>query len=142
MAGEVRVVVYDSRIQAMSAPGGMVYRYASDKGRKAAAYAKEEAPKRTRYLANNIRHDTRTVRNGAVSRARSTAYYSTWVHEGTGDVEGKAMWMPKWKGGTLRVWRYERAGQKANPFMLRGLRMSMATPYLSRSPRITGNPFG
>lgn len=141
MARDVRVVVYDSRIEAMSEPGGDVFRYAQAKARRAAAYSKEIAPKRTGHLAASIRHDTRHVRHGAVGRIRATARYAVWVHEGTGPVVGKAMWMPKYKYGTLRHWRYERAGQRPQPFLLEGLRLSMATPYYHRS-LLTGNPFG
>jgi hypothetical protein len=145
MPGEVRVVVYDSRIQAMSAPGGQVFRYASEKTRRAAAFSKETAPKRTGHLAGTIRHDTRTVRNGAVGRVRVGAPYATFVIHGTPSPiypHGDFLWVPKFHGSLYRVKRDSVAGQRANNFLERGLRASMAVPYLHRSPRITGNPFG
>jgi hypothetical protein len=145
MAGEVRVVVYDSRIQAMSAPGGMVFKYANEKARRAAAFGKEMAPKRTMRMANSIRHDTRTVRNGAVGRVRVTVPYARYVIKGTdGPIfpDGEFLWVPVAPRAVKRRRMPSVSGQSANNFMERALAASMATPYLSRSPRITGNPFG
>lgn len=144
-SGNVRVVVYDSRIEAMSMPGGDVYRYANEKARRAAAFAKEIAPKRTGHLAATIRHDTRHVRHGAVGRVRATARYAIYVHEGThGPIlpHGSFLWVPKSRGSRLRRRMPSVSGQRPQPFLLEGLRLSMATPYFHRSPRITGNPFG
>jgi hypothetical protein len=140
--GSVRVVVYDSRIDAMSLPGGDVFRYAQTKARRAAAYAQEFAPVRTGYLRSQIRHDTRPVAHGAVGRARATAYYSAWVHEGTDTITNGPMWVPKRKMGTLRVWMDEVAGQRAQPFLARGLTAAMNERYLFGRPLLRGNPFG
>lgn len=145
-SGSVRVVVYDSRIQAMSAPGGDVFRYAQHKAQRAAAYGKAFAPKRTGALAAGIRSDTRTVVQGAVGRARSTARHSAWVHEGTyGPIVAthspEGMWVPRRKFGFRRGWRQEVAGQRANPFLDRALSAAMKEPYFMAGARLTGNPF-
>jgi hypothetical protein len=50
--------------------------------------------------------------------------------------------VPKFRGSLYRVKRDSVSGQRANNFLDRGLHASMAVPYLHRSPRITGNPFG
>jgi hypothetical protein len=140
--GSVRVVVYDSRIDAMSLPGGDVFLYAQTKARRAAAYAQEFAPVRTGHLRRSIRHDTRPVANGAVGRARATAYYSAWVHEGTDTITNGPMWVPKRKFGTYRVWMNEVSGQRAQPFLARGLTAAMNERYLFGRSLLRGNPFG
>lgn len=144
-SGSVRVVVFDSRIQAMNAPGGSVNTYVRTKTQTAATVSKAVAPKRTGWLAANIRTDVREVRNGSVGRVRSNARYSAWVHEGTGPViypHGEFLWVPVSRHSLKRKERPFVAGQKANPFLVRGLEAAMAQPYFSR--RLLGdvNPFG
>lgn len=140
-SGGVRVVVYDSRIQAMSAPGGDVFRYAQRKAQRTASFAKAFAPKRTGRLAAGIRSDTRTVVQGAVGRTRSTAHYSAYVHEGTtGPIVAtnseKGLWVPRRKYGYKRGWRDSVAGQRANPFLDRALSASMKEPYFLQGARL------
>lgn len=143
-SGSVRVVVYDSRIEAMSMPGGSVFTYAQTKARRAAAYAQEFAPVRTGRLRAGIRHDTRHVADGAVGRARATARHSAWVHEGTdGPIfpDGDFLWVPVSKFSAKRKQRPYVAGQSANPYLARGLAAAMREPY-TMGARLTGNPFG
>lgn len=143
-SGSVRVVVYDSRIQAMSAPGGDVYRYAQGKARTTAATAKAFAPKRTGRLAASIRTDTRTVRQGAVGRVRANAPYAIYVHEGTtGPITSPTgrLWVPVARGAWRRRWMDSVSGQAANPFLSRALSVAMHTPSFMSGPRLTSNPF-
>ena len=143
-SGSVRVVVYDSRIQAMSAPGGDVYRYAQGKARTTAALAEVEAPKRSGRRAASFRTDPRTVRNGAVARVRANAHYAVYVHEGTtGPITGHSgrLWVPVAPRSAKRRWMDSVSGQSANPFLARALSASMRAPSSMFGPRLTSNPF-
>lgn len=134
--GEVTVVVYDSKITAMNAPGGMVYRYTDHKTESVMRFAKAFAPKRTGRLAGGIRKDVRqTSRDRVVGRVRSTARHSKWVHEGTyGPIVGKGarhdnmMRLPPYGmyGAKLKA---QVAGQRANPFLARALAPGMAASF-------------
>lgn len=140
--GAVRVVVYDTRIQGMSAPGGDVNNYVRRKTGLTAAVAQVNAPVRTGTLKRGIRTDVRTVRQGAVGRVRSTARHSTWVHEGTyGPIlpHGDFLWVPGRKGGTRRVKMPEVAGQRANPFLADALRTVMGGRGFLDRPSLLGN---
>jgi len=144
MAGEVRVVVYDSRITAMGAPGGDVYNYTKNKTRRTAAYAQGFAPIRSGRLRGGIRTDVRTLRNGTVGRVRSTARHSAWVHEGVDGLiypHGDYLWVPVSRGASKRRQRPFVRGQDANPFLERALTAAMRDPF-SMGARIIGNPFG
>jgi hypothetical protein len=70
--GEVFMVVYDSKITAMSAPGGMVHTYADWKCETVLVAAKALAPKRSGRLAGGIRKDVRqTSRDRGCTRGRA-----------------------------------------------------------------------
>ena len=142
--GGVRVVVYDSRISAMSLPGGDVYKYTKDKTTRAATYAQIFAPMRSGRLRASIRTDVRGLTSGTVGRVRATAWHSTWVHEGTGPLiypDGDFLWVPVAKHATKRRRREFVRGQTANPFLERALDAAMRDPF-TRGARLTGNPFG
>lgn len=151
MAGgsSVSVVVYDSRITAMGAPGGDVYRYAASKGSTAAAYAKELAPVRTGRLRASVRREApRTHRNGTSVRISARAKHAIYVIKGTGPIIPVSetrrgfFWIPKSRGTGYRVRYYaDIRGQKANNFLEEALGLAMRSPY-SRGARLYGNPFG
>lgn len=141
--GEVFMVVYDSKIDAMNAPAGMVYQYADHKTESVMIAAKAFAPKRTGRLAGGIRKDVRqTSRNRVVGRVRSTRYYSQYVHEGTGPLigptEGEFMRLRPGNGYGFLMKRMVR-GQTANPFLAKALAVGMNASY--PTPLGPANPF-
>lgn len=148
--GSVSITVYDTAITAMNYPGGDVHRYVQDKGRKAAAYAKEEAPVRSGTLRRGIRVErVQPSRNGVRVRISSRAQHSRYVIEGTGpiisvDTTGEGFfWMPMSRGVKKRHRYYDDIrGQKANNFLQRGLDMSVRSPFTpARGSFFVGNPF-
>jgi hypothetical protein len=143
-SGEVFVVVYDSKITAMNAPSGMVYRYADHKAEAVLVAAKAFAPKRTGRLAGGIRKDVRqTSRDRVVGRVRSTARHSQWVHGGTtGPItpkNGPYMRVPAFIGAAYRVNRVAVRGQAANPFLDEALAVGMRASF--PTPVGPANPF-
>jgi hypothetical protein len=150
--GEVTVVVYDSKITAMNAPGGMVYRYADNKADATVRFAKAFAPKRSGRLAGGISKELRqTSKDRVVARIRSRARYSTWVHEGVPGLiypkNGRYLSIPRTKAhpwnatGHGRILKPFVRGQTANPFLERALRAGMATGGSFPTPLGPDNPF-
>jgi hypothetical protein len=142
--GEVFMVVYDSKITAMSAPGGMVHTYADWKCETVLVAAKALAPKRSGRLAGGIRKDVRqTSRDRVVGRVRATARHSQWVHEGTRTpivpVNGPYMRVPAFIGAAYRVNRVMVRGQAANPFLTDAMAIGMRATYAR--PIGPANPF-
>jgi len=144
--GNVRVVVYDSRINAMSMPGGDIYRYTERKVRQTTIRAKGNVKSRTGRLAGSIRGDVRPLARGMiVGRVRAGMYYAAWVHEGTtGPIYPESasyLLVPARKGSARKVKRAWVNGQAANPFLEDALRESIQTP-LGRRMFGDSNPFG
>lgn len=146
--GEVFFVVYDSKVTAMNAPGGDVYRYVDHRTTSTVRFAKAFAPKRSGRLAGGVRKDVRqTSRDRVVGRARSTARHSKWVHEGTygpiwarGARKDNMMRLPAYRMAPKRtILRPFVRGQDANPFLERALIASMGTSY--PTPLGPANPF-
>jgi hypothetical protein len=141
--GEVFFVVYDSKITAMNAPGGNVYRYTHHKTEATMLLAKALAPKRSGRLAGGIRKDVRqTSRDRVVGRVRSTARHSTWVHEGTHGpiVPTSGTYMRLRPGGGYGFsMRKVVRGQSANPFLERAMAVTMVGSF--PSPIGPANPF-
>lgn len=148
-SGEVFFVVYDTKITAMNAPSGMVYRYVEHRTDSTVRIAKVFAPKRTGRLAGGIRRDVRqTSRDRVVGRVRSTARHSQWVHEGTrtpitaltgGRMGDGMLSVPTFIGSSKRMRRRAVKGQRANPFLERALTLGMTGSYAS--PIGPANPF-
>lgn len=133
--GTMVVNIYDSRLHKMSAD------WAAKKAREVEAVAKarviQKKAVRTGRLLAGI-HAARRKQVGGITtvKVHSSARYSKWVHEGTyGPIHarnGPAMWVPKFKYGTLRVWRTEVNGQAANPFLnfaMRKVLRGTTTPF-------------
>lgn len=140
--GSVRVVVYDSRIQGMNAPGGDVNNYVRRKTGLTAVLAQDRAPVRTGRLKAGIRTDVRMVRQGTVGRVRSTARHSLWVHEGTDSPilpEGEFLWVPARKYGSRRVKMDMVRGQAAQPFLAEALSVVMGGSNFLDRPPLLGN---
>lgn len=135
-AGGVRVVVFESAVDAMHQPGGMIYDEMRDAAREVAFLAKLDAPKRTGELAAGIRmaSERRASRKKVGFYVRSDAPYSYWVHEGTGQIYAKSrrgMSVPAYResgprGVAPRRRRRTVRGQRANPFLTNNLRYVMA----------------
>lgn len=146
-SGEVTVVVYDSRIDAMNFPGGMVYRYTERKVDSTVRYAKVFAPKRTGRMAGQIRRDIRSLRSGVVGRVRSPARYSAYVHEGTGPfiypTSGKYLSIPQSRYSvSRRTLKPFVRGQRANPFLQRAMETAVGAGFPTYvRPIGPSNPF-
>lgn len=146
-SGEVTVIVYDSRISALSFPGGSVYHYIDRKTESTVRYAKAFAPKRTGRMAGQIRKDVRPLRSGTVGRVRSPVYYSVYVHEGTGPIilpkSGRYLSIPQSRYSTSRrrLKPFVR-GQRANPFLEKAMKAAVGAGFPTfPSPIGPPNPF-
>lgn len=120
---EVRVVVYDSVITAMSEPGGMVFKWAYQRRQKVERLAKTLAPKRTGHMASKISASYDKVPNGVVMYVTSPVHYSAWVHEGTRPFlsENKMFIPPNPPFWPNASYVYFRRGQRAQPFLRQAL---------------------
>ena len=78
----VRVVVYDSAIEAMSLPGGQVYKWTRQRAQRIRTLAIKKAPKRTGLLRESIHSRYEKPANGTIFYVGSDVYYAKWVHEG------------------------------------------------------------
>lgn len=135
-AGGTRVVVFETVVDAMHQPGGMVWDTMSDAASEVAFLARLDAPKRTGELAAGIRKasEKRASRRKVGFYVRSDAPHSFWVHEGTGQIYAKSrkgMSVPAYResgprGVAPRVRRRSVRGQRANPFLTNNLRYVMA----------------
>jgi len=131
---EARLVVYDSRIEGMAAPGGDIWEWIGDQCREVEGWAVLFCPVRTGRLKASIRMDRRKLARGCVGRVRATMPYASWVHDGTGPQVGprelhgepgpgsRGRWHPgmelafkhkRWPGGKKEGVR----GQNAQPFL-------------------------
>ena len=132
--GEATVVVYDSKIDAMNFPGGMVHEYVRDRTNTARDMARAFAPVRSGTLVKGIGADVRPRTTSVVGRVRARARHSQWVHEGTKDKEpitaasGGLMYLPAGGGYSARRLHAVR-GQRAQPFLVEGMEAALATPY-------------
>jgi len=129
-----RVVIYDTRLRAMNAPGGMVNEYVRHKTETTAIIARGAAPKRTGHLAASIvtRVSISPSAQGTIGTVTAKASYAKFVHEGTrGPIiathSKRGLWVPKVKGGFKREWRDSVRGQAAQPFLSASLEFVMAT---------------
>jgi hypothetical protein len=133
----VRVVIFDHALDAMHAPGGMIYEEMRRNAREVAFLAKLDAPKRTGRLAASIRmsSETRTSRRRVGFVVRADAPHASWVHEGTyGPITPTTfpyMRVPAFpergaRGTSPSIFRREVAGQAAQPFMRNNLEYVMS----------------
>lgn len=145
----VSIVIYDSAITAMNMPGGMVNTYFKDKGSKAAAFAKEMAPKRTGELARSVRREkVQWSRTRVHVRVSARAKHAIWVIKGTGpwisvdDTAEGFFYMPRRKNSPhYRRYYFDVRGQDPNNFLERAAAAAARSPYM-RGARLVGNPFG
>ena len=136
-AGGTRVVVFETAVDNLHRPGGMIYDEMRDAAREVSFLAKLDAPKRTGELAAGIRvaSETRVSRKKVGFYVRSDAPHSYWVHEGTGPTITPTtfpyMRLPAFpeygaRGTAPRMYRRMVAGQVGQPFLTNNLRYVMA----------------
>lgn len=127
---EIRLIIYDSGIAAMSLPGGDIYRWTRQRRERVERLSRFKAPVRYGRLKRSIygnyipRSPTRIH-----MEVHAGTDYAVYVHEGVpGWIIAKSpagmnfpAWPPheaKWKMMAVR-------GQKANPFLADSLREIM-----------------
>lgn len=138
-AGGTRVVVFESQIDLMHQPGGIIHDEMRDAAREIAYLAKiDEAPHaRTGAIVKGIRvaSETRVSRKKVGFYVRSDAAHSYWVHEGTRaaitPTMSRTMSVPAYemrgpKPHEPRVRRKVVQGQPGRPFLTNNLRYVMA----------------
>jgi hypothetical protein len=136
-AGGTRVVVFESAVDALHQPGGMIYDEMRSAAREVAFLAKLDAPVRTGELAAGIRvaSENRVSRKKVGFYVRADAPHSYWVHEGTGPQIYPStfpyMRLPAFpemgaRGTAPRMYRKVVAGQVGQPFLTTNLRYVMA----------------
>jgi hypothetical protein len=133
----VRVVIFDHALDAMHAPGGMIYEEMRRNAREVAFLAKLDAPVRTGRLAASIRMSSegRASRRKVSFVVRADALHAGWVHEGTyGPItpttfpymRGPAFPEYGERGTSPKIYRREVAGQSAQPFLMNNVRYVMS----------------
>lgn len=135
--GGTRVVVFESAVDNLHRPGGMIFEEAKSSAQEVAMLARLDAPVRTGELAAGIRiaSETRLSRKKVGFYVRSDAPHSYWVHEGTGPTIVPTtfpyMRLPAFpeygaRGTAPRMYRKVVAGQVGQPFLTTNLRYVMA----------------
>lgn len=127
---DIRVVVYDSGIAAMSLPGGDIYRWTRQRRERVERLTRLNAPKRTGRMA-------RSVRGNYIPRSPTRIHmevhveteYALYVHEGVpGWIIAKSpggMNLPAWPPHRAKWGLPAVRGQRANPFAANALREVM-----------------
>lgn len=133
----VRLVIFDTALDAMHAPGGMVFEEYRRDAREVAFLGKLDAPVRTGTLQRSIRmsSETRAGRRKVGFIVRADARHASWVHEGTyGPITPTTfpyMRVPRFpeygpRGTAPVMFRRVVSGQQANPFLAKNLRYVMS----------------
>jgi len=126
---DVRLVIYDSRIAAMSLPGGQIWRFAYQRRTKVERLAKATAPVRTGDLRAGIYATYEPSKpKTVIMEVHSGARHSLWVHEGTAHAgmgyirprSAKRLILPAGYGHRRHALKKVR-GQKPNPWLERSL---------------------
>lgn len=122
----VKVEIYDSVLEAETAPGGDLNRYLARENRLVYRFAVAGAPlgKSGELKRSHVNAGVRKVgRMGAVATVNNTAEHAPWVHDGTtGPIRatrGRYMSVPAARGSARRIRRITVAGQRANPWLYR-----------------------
>lgn len=91
---DVEVIIYDGKIEAMTAPGGMVFKWAYQRRKRVERIARQLCPVRTGNLRDSIEGEYTKVPGGVVMYVRAGGLttitqngrsYSEYVHNGTHD---------------------------------------------------------
>lgn len=128
---DVDIVIYDSKIAAMSLPGGQIWRWARQRRARVERLAIRKCPRRYGTLASTIRG---TYNPGPPEQVimeihagdEWVAPYAVWVHEGThGPITSHGSWPMKLRPYPPRyphtIEKYEVAGQRPQPFLQEAL---------------------
>ena len=129
MAGDVRLVIYDSGIAAMSLPGGAIWRWARQRSVRVERTAKAFAPIRTGELRRSIYATYEpSPPKEVIMEVHATAYYAQYVHEGTfGPILPRSGKFLKFKGRDgHNVYARSVSGQRPQPFLTDALLLVMA----------------
>lgn len=122
----VRIRVFDSRIHAMSLPGGMIYRWGAQVTREVADLARVTAPIARQDWGHGMpgrlkashKHSVGANAIGVFGTVTNTAPYAKFVHEGTSTpITPKTYPYMKFSinGRTFR--KQEVRGQSAQPWL-------------------------
>jgi hypothetical protein len=91
---DVEVVIYDHKIEAMTAPGGMVFKWAYQRRKRVERIARQLCPVRSGNLRDSIEGEYTKVPGGVVMYVRAGGLstitqngrsYAEYVHNGTLD---------------------------------------------------------
>lgn len=139
-AVDADIRINQADINALASPGGPVWSWADRRARPfMVRAAKSMVPVRTGRLQRSIRGEMRKVNQSSadimlIAGGRS-AHYAGYVHEGTGPQAGLFLLYAddRQVGGSrlpdaiaggyadkYKIWKYQVAGQEANPFLSRG----------------------
>jgi hypothetical protein len=118
---DVDLVIYDSKIIAMSLPGGQTWRWARQRRARVERLAKMNVRSRSGELSRSIHgYYEPAPPNQVIMEVHAEAPHALWVHEGTdGPItseSGARMYLPPygpWSGRRVHQVR----GQQANPFL-------------------------
>lgn len=95
---EVRVIIYDSRIEAMSLPGGQVYRWGRQRAQHMRTLARRYAGKRTGLLRATMYSEYIKAPHGAHFFVGTRTGYGVYPHEGTGGQPGGPLFRKRMEG--------------------------------------------
>lgn len=131
MPSDVTLVIYDSKIIAMSLPGGPVWRWARQRSKRVERLAKLNVGKRSGRTERSIEasYNAGASRpHDVVMEVSAGTEYALFHHEGTTGpitpVGSRFMVLPAWgPWPTLRATSVR--GQRANPFLFDALREVM-----------------
>ena len=128
MANDVRLVIYDTGIAAMSYPGGQIWRWAYQRRTRVERVAKSMAPVRTGELRRSIYGSYEPAPpQHVVMEVHAGAEHALWVHEGTGPFISAGGDLMRLRPGNGHGVVYKRVvrGQMPNPFLERALELVM-----------------
>ena len=118
---DVDIVIYDSKIIAMSLPGGQTWRWARQRRARVERIAKMNVRSRTGELSRSIYgYYEPGPPNQIIMEVHAETDYALYVHEGTtGPItsdSGERMYLPPW--GPYKARRVHAVrGQRANPYL-------------------------
>jgi hypothetical protein len=129
VASNFRLVIYDSKIAAMSLPGGQIFRWTLKRRERVEMKAILNAPIRYGTLKASI-HGVYRPRsaNHIYMEVHAEAEHALWVHEGTnGPITALGPWkmnLPAWGiHPDRRLWSV--SGQRSQPFLRNALESVM-----------------
>jgi hypothetical protein len=143
------VQINRTTLAGLTLPGGSVWRWTDEVlGDQAETAARAAAPVRTGRLRRSIGHSMRKInQHSATLRLSAGGYggdgkatYARYVHEGTGPQQGLFLLYAddplvgrRFRDAAAagyaayyKIWKYEVAGQKPQPFLVEGMTVALA----------------